>query len=353
MEKILFLYNAHAGKGKIKFTLSDIIEVFINADYEVTIHSTKCKGDAMEVAASRGEDFDIIVASGGDGTLNEVINGIMPLEKKPYIGFIPVGTTNDFAMNFNISTKNVDAAHSITLGKPFAYDIGSFDGYYFNYVASFGLFADVSYATPQAFKNLVGRLAYIVEGAKSLTSIQSYAMTFQCGDITIEDEFIFGLISNANSVGGFKIITGKNVSLNDGLFEVMLIKKPGSLLEFNGIINSLLMSDYRNPNIFKFKTNEISFTSEKFVDWSLDGEFGGSYKKATITNHKQAVNFLVEESKITELENDTTDYDDERIILSIDNDMFEGISKKFSLEYDDTKDNDIHDNDLSQTDNKK
>ncbi len=337
MEKILFLYNAHAGKGRIKGSLSDIVELFVNADYEVTIHSTKGKGDAKEVAFERGEDYDIIVASGGDGTLNEVINGIMPLEKKPNIGFIPVGTTNDFAMNFKIPKENVDAANSIVLGKPFAYDIGSFNDRYFNYVASFGLFADVSYATPQAFKNMVGRLAYILEGAKSLTAIQSYKIKFICGDEEINDEFIFGAISNANSVGGFKNITGKNVSLNDGLFEVMLIKKPKNLLDFNGIINALLLSDYKNNNIYKFKTNEISYESEKLLDWSLDGEFGGSLKSATIVNHKQAVNFLVEENIITELENpnQNSNYDDERIIYSVDNEMVDNLSKKISLEFDD------------------
>lgn len=337
MKRILFLFNAHAGRGKIKNSLSDIIELFVNSDYEVTVHSTKGKNDAKETANARGEEFDIIVASGGDGTLNEVINGIMPLEKKPDIGFIPVGTTNDFAMNFNISKINVNAAKSIVLGKPYAYDIGSFNDHYFNYVAAFGLFADVSYATPQAFKNAVGRLAYLIEGAKALTSIQTYHMQFECGDEIIEDDFIFGIITNANSVGGFKTITGHNVTLNDGLFEVMLIKRPSNLLEFSGIMNSLILADYSNKNILKFKTDEIKYHSEKLVDWSLDGEFGGSLKRAVITNHKQAVNFLVEESVIEELEavNDAdSNYDDEKILTKIDEDeIINKFKNKVSLDY--------------------
>lgn len=337
MTRVLFLFNAHAGKGKIKSSLSDIIELFINADYEVTVHSTKGKGDAMQTARERGQEYDIIVASGGDGTLNEVINGIMPLKKKPDIGFIPVGTTNDFAMNFNISKVNIDAAQSIVLGKPYAYDIGSFNDHYFNYVAAFGLFADVSYATPQAFKNAVGRLAYLIEGARSLTSIHTYHMKFTCGEELIEDDFIFGIITNANSVGGFKNITGHNVSLNDGLFEVMLISRPASLMDFNGIINSLLLNDYNHKNIYKFKTNEIKYESEKLVDWSLDGEFGGSLKNAVITNHKQAVNFLVDESVITELETPTeydNKFDEERIITSIDEDfIIDKFKHNISLDY--------------------
>ena len=191
MEKILFLYNPHAGKGKIKLALSDIIELFVNANYEITIHSTICKGDAMKVASEQGELYDIIVASGGDGTLSEVINGVMQLKKKPNIGFIPAGTTNDFAMNFRIPKTNLNAAKTVVIGKPFPYDIGSFNGNYFHYVASFGIFSNVAYSTPQAFKNAVGRLAYLVEGAKSLTTVRSYDMKVEFDGNLIEDEFIF------------------------------------------------------------------------------------------------------------------------------------------------------------------
>lgn len=337
MKKILFLFNAHAGKGKIRSSLSDIIELFINADYEVTVHSTKGKGDAKLIANERGSEFDIIVASGGDGTLNEVINGIMPLEKKPDVGFIPVGTTNDFAMNFKISKINVNAAQSIVFGKPYAYDIGSFNGKYFNYVAAFGLFADVSYATPQAFKNAIGRMAYLIEGAKALTSIHTYHIKFRCGEEVIEDDFIFGSITNANSVGGFKSITGNNVTLNDGLFEVLLIRKPVNIIELNGIVNALLLGDYSNHCIYKFKTDIIEYDSEKNLDWSLDGEFGGSLKHAKIINHKQAVNFLVEENVITELETsaDIDNFDQERIITSIDDEnILDKFKDNISLDFD-------------------
>lgn len=325
MERILFLYNAHAGKGTIKESLSDIIEVLINADYEVTIHSTKGRGDATAVSRERGEDYDIIIASGGDGTLSEVINGIMPLKKKPYVGFIPAGTTNDFAMNFKIPKDKPDAAKAITLGKPYAYDIGAFNGKFFNYVTSFGLFAAVSYSTPQNLKNILGRVAYLIEGSMSLTHIKSYKMTFSCGDMKITDEFIFGMVSNAKSVGGFKNVTGKNVTLNDGLFEVMLVTKPKSIIEFQKIVNALITMDFSCDNIYKFKTNDLVVDSEEEVDWTLDGEFGGSVKHAEIVNHPQAINFLVDENIIYELEQESVDAledDDEMIFTSADEEEF-------------------------------
>ena len=332
LERILFLYNAHAGKGKIKMDLSDIVELFVNADYEVTIHSTKGRGDAKEVATAKGIDYDIIVASGGDGTLSEVINGVMTIErdKRPKIGFIPAGTTNDFAMNFKIPKEMVNAARQIVIGKPYPYDIGSFNGKYFHYVASFGLFAGVSYTTPQAFKNILGRMAYVAEGAKSLAYIQSYNMRVEFGGNVIEDEFINGMITNANSVGGFKSITGKNVTLNDGLFEVMLIKMPNNLIELQSILNCLILQDLQNNYIYKFKASHIKIKADKNVDWTLDGEFGGECIETEIINHKQAIDFLVNENIITELkENEENDFEDNALLNESNQDVFEKIVKKF------------------------
>ena len=336
MQKILFLYNPHAGKGKIKEVLSDIIEVFVNADYEITIHSTKGRGDARDIARERGESYDIIVACGGDGTLNEVVNGVMQLDKKPNIGFIPAGTTNDFAMNLKIPKTQPDAAKTITIGKPYAYDIGSFNGQYFNYVASFGVFTAVSYSTSQTLKNLLGRIAYLIEGAKSLTYINSYKLKLTCGEHEIEDEFIFGSISNANSIGGFKNVAGKNVTLDDGLFEVILVTKPKTIFEFRNIINALLTMDFSNcDNIFKFKANEIVIHSEKIIDWTLDGEYGGSLKQVEIINHPHAINFLVDADIITEMKNEKEQVIDERyneeVLTSIDESKFYEMMKNYFL----------------------
>lgn len=335
MEKILFLYNPHAGKGKIKSVLSDIIELFVNAEYEVTIHSTKGRNDAMEVTLESGEEFDVIVASGGDGTLSEVINGLMtkPKEKRPRVGFIPTGTTNDFAMNFKISKLGINAAKAVVLGKPFDYDIGQFNEKYFHYVASFGLFANVAYSTPQAFKNAMGRVAYILEGARSLAKIKSYNMRIEYDSNVIEDDFIFGMISNANSVGGFKTLTGKNVALNDGLFEVMLIKMPQNIIELQSIMNALLLMDMRNNYIYKFKASNINIKIDEKVEWTLDGEFGGSLDEVDIINHKQAIKFLVEETVIVDLENDEEEYVEEsRLLEDVDMDTIKTIAKNIDDE---------------------
>lgn len=337
MQKILFLYNPHAGKGKIKEVLSDIIEVFVNADYEITIHSTKGRGDAKEIAKERGEAYDIVVACGGDGTLNEVVNGVMTLDKKPNVGFIPAGTTNDFAMNLKIPKTQPDAARAITIGKPYAYDIGSFNGQYFNYVASFGLFAAVSYSTSQTLKNMLGRIAYLIEGAKSLTYINSYKLKLTCGEHEIDDEFIFGAISNANSIGGFRNVTGKNVTLDDGLFEVVLVTKPKTIFEFRNIINAFLTMDFNNcSNIFKFKANEITIHSEKIIDWTLDGEFGGSLKQVEIINHPHAINFLVDADIIIEMKSEKEQINsdknnDEMVLTSIDEKKFNEMMKNYFL----------------------
>ena len=336
MEKILFLYNAHAGKGKIKIALSDIVELFVNADYEITIHSTKGKGDAMEVATEKGHEYDIIVASGGDGTLSEVINGVMSIDahNRPQIGFIPAGTTNDFAMNFKISKVSLNAAKTIVIGKPFPYDIGSFNGKYFHYVASFGIFSSVAYSTPQAFKNVLGRLAYIAEGAKSLAYIQSYNMKVKFDGNVIEDEFLFGMITNANSVGGFKSITGKNVALNDGLFEVMLIKMPNNLMELQAILNCMILQNLENNYIYKFKAANINIKADKAVDWTLDGEFGGEFVECDIINHKQAINFLVEESIITELDVADEKYDDDNSLIDAsDDDVIRSVTNKIAKKF--------------------
>lgn len=335
MQKLLFLYNPHAGKGKIKSVLSDIVELFVNADYEVTIHSTKGRDDAKNVTMEKGSDYDIVVASGGDGTLSEVINGIMTLDKKPYVGFIPTGTTNDFAMNFKISKTGVNAAKTVVLGKPFPYDIGEFNGHYFHYVASFGIFANVAYSTPQAFKNAMGRVAYILEGARSLAKVKSYNMKIEYDSNIIEDDFIFGMISNANSVGGFKSLTGKNVALNDGLFEVMLIKMPQNIIELQSIMNALLMMDMRNNYIYKFKASNIKIQADEEIEWTLDGEFGGKLKEVDIINHKQAIDFLVEESVIVDLiSEEDEDIVDSHLIEKVDHDTIKNIAKNMDIDID-------------------
>lgn len=299
MKKMLFIYNPYAGKGLIKNKLSDILEIFVNADYEVTIYPTKERKDATNIVMTRGKDFDIVVCSGGDGTLNEVTDGLMELKQKPFCGYIPAGTINDFASSLNIPKDMLKAAKNIVEGIPFSYDIGSLNGDFFTYIAAFGAFTDVPYDTSQAAKNILGKLAYFLEGVKRLPTIKSYTMTIQYDDKEIKDNFIFGMFSNSNSIGGFKGLNGSNVKLDDGLFEAALIKMPQNIVELHSIVNALLTRELNNEYMYSFLASKIKVYSDVVVPWTIDGEFGGEFKKSVVENHKQAVSYI--KPKVTEL----------------------------------------------------
>ena len=299
-KKMLFIYNPHAGKGVIKNKLSDVIEIFSQADYEVMVYPTRKSKDAKNITIEKGKDFDYIVCSGGDGTLNELTSGIMELkkgflqegisvERLPICGYLPTGTVNDFASSLKIPKDIVKAAEIVVNGENFPYDIGSLNNDYFNYVAAFGAFTEVAYETPQTTKNMLGRLAYVLDGAKRLPNITSYHMVIECDGNIFEDDFIFGMITNSNSIGGFKGLNGTNVSLDDGLFETAFIKMPKTPLELQSIMNALLMKELETPYIYSFLTDKIKITSTEKVAWTVDGEYGGSYHQVELTNHKQAI----------------------------------------------------------------
>ncbi|WP_167956624.1 diacylglycerol/lipid kinase family protein [Anaerosporobacter faecicola] len=292
MKKLLFIYNPHAGKGKIKNSLSDIIEIFVKAGYEVTIYATQKRDDAKNIARERHQDFDLVVCSGGDGTLNEVTSGLMVSPHAPMIGYLPAGTTNDFASSMGIPKNMVKAAEAVVNGSPFAYDIGSLNDRYFTYVAGFGVFTNVSYETPQTTKNLLGRTAYILEGIKSLPSVTSYHVTVSFDDQVIEDDFIYGMVTNANSVGGFKGITGKDVGLDDGKFEVTLIKNPKNIVELQHIVNALLARDLSDKFIYSFHASNLDISCEEEISWTIDGEYGGTYTKMHLQNHQRALSYI-------------------------------------------------------------
>lgn len=294
-KKLLFVYNPHSGKEKIKSRLSDIIENFISAEYEVTIYSTRGKGDATNIVyeCCQETEYDVVACSGGDGTLNEVISGIMKLENRPKVGYIPSGTTNDFSTSLKLHKDMLKAANTISDGKSFLCDIGGINERFFTYVVGFGAFTEVSYETSQAAKNTLGRMAYILEGAKRLTSLKSYHIVIEYDGKTIEDDFIYGMISNSESVGGFKLMGKREVSLDDGQFEIFMIRMPKNLMDLQSIINSLLMEKENEKYIFTASTNEVTLHSNEPISLALDGEFGGSYEDIKITNYQKAVEFLV------------------------------------------------------------
>lgn len=292
-KNMLFVYNPRAGKAKIRSNLLDIIDIFVKAGYEVTVYPTQASGDAVDAVRERREGYDIVVCSGGDGTLDEVVTGMMKCPEKLPIGYVPAGSTNDFANSLGIPRSMVKAADIVVNGREFGCDIGAFNDDYFIYVAAFGIFTDVSYATKQDMKNMLGHAAYLLEGVKRLSSIKSYYMKIQYDDVCLENEYIYGMITNSNSVGGFKGITGKNVELNDGLFEVTLIKKPSSALDLNNIIAALVDKKIQSDFIHCFKTSRIVIESDQAVAWTLDGEFGGEHSVSVIENKKEALEIRI------------------------------------------------------------
>jgi len=284
-KRMLFIYNPKAGKAKIRNKLTDIIDVFIRAGYTITIHSTQSRGDAKAVVKNRNKGFyDLVVCSGGDGTLDEVVAGMMQGGEKLPIGYIPAGSTNDFARSLGISGDMVKAAEEIVSGRIFPCDIGSFNQGVFVYVAAFGMFTEVSYITDQQMKNLLGHLAYILEGIRSLSSIKSYVMRIESEEMVIEGDFILGMVTNSLSVGGFKNITGKGVELDDGKFEVLLVKRPVTYVELDNTISSLVVPKFDSQCIQYFKTSRLKIYCEKEVSWTLDGEFGGEHREVLIEN---------------------------------------------------------------------
>lgn len=292
MKKLLFVFNPHSGKGLIRQHLMTIVDTFVKGGYEVTVHPTQAQLDAYEKIASRCEDFDAVVCSGGDGTLNEAIKALMTSGKRVPLGYIPSGTMNDFASSLGIPRDMPEAAARVVEGQTVTVDAGSFNEEYFTYIAAFGAFTDVSYETPQQMKNMFGSLAYIMEGMKRLNTAKSYHVAVTHDDETIEDDFIFGMVSNSTSVGGFKGLCGTEVLLDDGVFEVLLIKTPKNLAEFQLTINSFLKRELDSKYFVSFKAKKVEFHSDGDLPWTLDGEFGGNCRNVTVKNNCRAVDIF-------------------------------------------------------------
>ena len=288
LKKMLFIYNPKAGTGQIRNNLSHILEEFAQNEYMLTVHPTISAGDARDAAREQGRGYDLIVCSGGDGTLDEVVTGMMEGEFRTPIGYIPAGSTNDFASSLDIPKEMRKAAAAIAHGQVFSCDVGRLNDNYFIYVAAFGVFTEVSYKTSQEWKNAIGHLAYLLEGVKSLSTLKSWKLEYRSAERSGKGEFLYGMITNSNSVGGFKGITGQDVTLNDGMFEVTLIEMPPTFVEWPAIINAL-MTGKHHDRVVTFKTSRVEFYSEVEVPWTRDGEYGGAYTHAVIENIHRAL----------------------------------------------------------------
>ena len=300
MMQLLFIVNPVAGRTSIKSRLYEIIETFASYGYEVIVHPTIAEHDARNTVCQKGNDYDLIVCAGGDGTLDQTITGMMQGKVTTPLGYIPCGTTNDFAKSLGIPKDPVRAARRAVKYQPQLIDIGSLhtntdnieSNDYFVYIASFGAFTDVAYSTPQDLKNTFGHTAYLMEALKALTSLKSHHVTIEANGQIITGDYIYAMVCNSVSVGGFRAIGAKNVEFDDGLFEVVLINYPQSPLELQSILTSILMNEDNEKYITTFKTDHITFHSDELIPWDLDGEYGGEHKDVEIDIHEKAIQLV-------------------------------------------------------------
>lgn len=273
MKKLLLVVNPHAGQRKVVKHLADIIDIFNRADYEVITHITASSGDCENTVMNYAPSISLVVCCGGDGTFNETISGILRSGVDVPVGYIPAGSTNDFANSLGLSTNILKAARNIVDGTASRFDVGSFSGRHFSYVASFGAFTRASYNTPQSIKNALGHLAYVLGGIQELSQIKPYHLRFELPDGTvIEDDFIFGAVSNSTCVGGVLTLAPDRVDMSDGLLEVLLIRAPKDLKELTDCLFALQKQTYNCAMITFLSTASAKVTAPETMDWTLDGE---------------------------------------------------------------------------------
>lgn len=295
MKKLLFIYNPTAGKGQITGNLSAVLDVFTKEGWLVTAYPTQGKGDAARVAKELAPQFQRVVCAGGDGTLSETVSGLVTLEAPPLLGYIPFGSTNDCATTLGLPRDPREAA-AIAAGKGVARpsDIGQLNGHPFVYVAAFGAFTKVAYGTPQDLKNTLGHLAYVLEGIASLPTITPYHLRVEYNGLIIEDDFYFGMVSNALSIGGIKPPKSDQVVLDDGLFEVTLVRKPVSIADVaNGFQSLVSQTPVGGPSaLVHFQASRLVFTGDQPIPWTIDGEYGGNQQINVVENCQKALDII-------------------------------------------------------------
>ncbi len=273
MKKLLLIVNPHAGQRKVSKYLTDIIDIFNRADYEVITHITASSGDCENMVMHYAHKIAMVVCCGGDGTFNETVSGVLRSGINVPVGYIPAGSTNDFASSLRLSTKLLQAAKDIVSGKAERFDVGTFAGRHFSYVASFGAFTRTSYNTPQGAKNALGHLAYVLSGIQEISQIKSHHLRFAFPDgSVIEDDFIFGAVSNSTSVGGVLTLAPDRVDMSDGLLEILLVRAPKDLKELTDCLLALQKQTYNCAMISFLSAPSASITAPLDMDWTLDGE---------------------------------------------------------------------------------
>lgn len=287
MKKLLFIMNPNAGTRKANKLLTDILSIFSKEDYDIHIHITRQQDDGRRAVAARAKDMDLVVCCGGDGTFNETVAGLMVSGAKCPVGYIPAGSTNDFANSLGLSADPLKAAAKIAAGTPMAYDLGSFNGRYFTYVASFGAFTKTSYTTPQNIKNALGHTAYLLSGIQELSQIRAVHGKFTLDGEVIEDDFLFGAICNSNSLGGIVTLDPRQVDMRDGKLELLLVRSPKDLIEIGECIQAVQKQVY-NCKMITFRSASRIQVEIEPLSWSLDGECQEGKKEILIENIHQA-----------------------------------------------------------------
>ena len=275
-KKLLFIVNPRAGKRKSREPLFDAVSIYSEAGYLVSVRVTSHPGEATELAEDLGEEFDLVVCHGGDGTLNETVNGVMriPKEKRPAVSYLPGGSTNDFAASLNISSNPAEAALSAMRLEPRKLDVGRFGERNFVYVASFGAFTKTTYTVPQDIKNVFGHFAYMLDGVKNLDTLCPYRMKITADGEVFDGEYLLGTISNSTSIAGLMKLSDEEVLFNDGLFELLLVPVPRTSAAMQALILALVNKDYYNSEglIFRHVKHVTAETAED-IPWTLDGEY--------------------------------------------------------------------------------
>lgn len=293
MKKLLLLINPVTARSALTPHLIDVIDCFEKGGYAVTTHVTQRKNDTQDTVKSIGEQFDTVVCAGGDGTLNETVSAVLELGRQPKVGYIPAGTTNDFAVSWGIPRKPVQAAERIALGEATPIDVSVFNGRPYVYVAAFGAFTEASYATPQPLKQSLGWSAYIFEGMKSLPSIRPIPMRIEYDGGVVEGDFLYGMMSNTRRVGGFDLKMREHISLSDGLMEIILIRRPDNPADNPKMLGAVLMQDTSSEFIVFAHTKSLRFETEDAVSWTIDGENGGEIRKGEIILKEHAVELFL------------------------------------------------------------
>lgn len=295
MKRVLIILNPCAGTKQANKFFVEIIQVFCEAGFETVVRTTQASGDGTVIAREQAKDFDLLVCIGGDGTFNEVIAGLLESGAQVPVGYIPAGSTNDFASSMGLSKDVVQAARDIAYGKPKTLDVGCFNGRYFSYVASFGAFTQASYEAPQSIKNMLGHMAYILEGIKDIPSIRPLKVWLKMEQGVYGGEYLFGAICNSTSVGGILTLSDDLVDMNDGKFEVLLIKSPSNILELNQILLALTTQNFNSPMISFFSSSKMEITADPAMPWTLDGEYQEGAESITVENIHGAIRLMTAE----------------------------------------------------------